>query len=147
MKIKEQLAIQAVECEKIQAMIERRGVRSPLDGVVLKLHREEGEYVSLSSPTLATIVQLDPLQVTFGLSTEHARRLSVGERASITVTDDGRTVMAEIESIAPVTEAESGTVRVKMRLANPEGKLRAGVRCSLNLTTPVSAAPTLRQNP
>jgi RND family efflux transporter MFP subunit len=147
LKIKEQLAMQAVECEKIQTMIERRNVRSPLDGVVLKLHREEGEYVSLSAPTVATVVQLDPLLVTFGLPTRHARRMRVGDRATILLVDENTPAEAEIESISPVTEAESGTVRVKIRLANGDGKLRAGLRCGLRLTTPVSAAANSSQTP
>jgi RND family efflux transporter MFP subunit len=146
LKVQEELAMQGVECEKIQAMIERRNVRSPLDGVVLKLHREEGEYVSLASPTVATVVQLDPLRVTFGLPTRHARPMRVGDRVPILLVDENKPVTAEIESISPVTEAESGTVSVKLRLANADGTVRAGVRCALNLATPVSAA-NARQNP
>ena len=93
------------------------------------------------------VVQLDPLRVTFGLPTGHARRLRVGDRATILLVDDNTPVAAEIEMISPVTEAESGTVRVKMRLANPDGKLRAGVRCALSLATPVSAPVNQRPNP
>ena len=37
-----------------------------------------------------------------------------------------------MEFIAPVTEAESGTVRVKVLIDNAHGAYRCGIRCLLN---------------
>ncbi len=61
----EQLAIDTLEYEKARAILERRELRSPIDGVVVKLHREEREFVSVINPTVVTVVQLNPLQVIF----------------------------------------------------------------------------------
>ncbi len=54
----EQLAIDTLEYEKARAILERRELRSPIDGVVVKLHREEREFVSVINPTVVTVVQL-----------------------------------------------------------------------------------------
>ncbi len=36
-----------------------------------------------------------------------------------------------VEFVSPVTEADSGTVRVKVLLDNAQGQYRCGVRCAL----------------
>ncbi len=41
--------------------------------------------------------------------------------------------------ISPITEAESGTVRVKCLIDNAAGHYRAGLRCVLNPGQAVSA--------
>jgi membrane fusion protein, multidrug efflux system len=66
---REQRRLDELERKKIEAMIERRIVRSPIDGVVTKLHKDEREFVSSLSAAVATVVQLDPLRVTFTLPT------------------------------------------------------------------------------
>ena len=42
-------------------------------------------------------------------------------------------VKGAIDFISPVTDAESGTVRVKVRIDNPQNKYRSGQRCALQL--------------
>ena len=37
-----------------------------------------------------------------------------------------------VELIAPLTDAESGTVRIKLRVGNPDGRLRSGERCLIS---------------
>jgi multidrug efflux pump subunit AcrA (membrane-fusion protein) len=40
-------------------------------------------------------------------------------------------MIGTVDTIAPVANAQSGTIRVKVRLPNADGKLRSGVKCSL----------------
>jgi multidrug efflux pump subunit AcrA (membrane-fusion protein) len=47
--------------------------------------------------------------------------------------DGLRSLEGTIEFISPVTDAESGTVRVKVRMDNRSGLFRSGQRCSLQL--------------
>ena len=42
--------------------------------------------------------------------------------------------------MAPITDAESGTVRVKVRIANQDGQFRGGERCTLQLQNASAAA-------
>ena len=41
-----------------------------------------------------------------------------------------------IEFVSPTIDAESGTVRVKIRIDNSRGEYRAGERCRLAIPTP-----------
>lgn len=137
----EERLIRKLEYRKIQAQVEHRTLRAPIDGVVLEIHKEIGEYVAPNDPRVVTLVQLDPLLATFSLDAERAAALREGQ--AITVTSLGVTLDATaapvamkgiVEFVAPVTSAESGTVRVKIRIPNPDGRYRAGERCTLDTT-------------
>lgn len=137
----EQLAIDALEFEKAQALLERRSLRSPIAGVVTKLHREEREFVSVINPTIVTVVQLHPLRVIFPVPTTTALNLAANQPVKITIPELKQEAVGRVELVSPVTEAESGTVRVKVLIDNAEGKYRAGVRCVLS--TPATTSPPL----
>lgn len=127
----EQSAIDALQFEKAQAELEQRSIRSPLNGVVAKVHHEEREFISAPNSVVLTVVQLNPLRIVFPLPTAEASRLSKGQSVTVLLPDTGDTAAAQIELVSPVTDAESGLVRVKVLVPNPEGRYRAGVRAVL----------------
>ena len=128
----EQRAADTLEIEHISAMIERRMMRSPFNGIVTRVFHEEKEFVGNNSPVL-TIMQLDKLRVTFTVPTALIARLKVDQSVPLTFPNSGQKVAGKIEFISPVSEAESDTVRVKVLIENPQGKYRCGVRCALNM--------------
>jgi RND family efflux transporter MFP subunit len=141
----EQHQLDRLEHKKIEAMIERRILRSPIDGIVLKIHKEEREFVSANNPAVFTLVQLDTLRVTFGVPTAQAASLAVGQTVRVAFPETGARADGKIEFIAPLTDAESGTVRVKILLDNAAGRYGCGVRCALGLHhgDTASTAPAL----
>jgi multidrug efflux pump subunit AcrA (membrane-fusion protein) len=128
----EQRAADSLEAERITAMIERRSMRSPFDGVVTRIYHEEKESVGNTSPVL-TIMQLDKLRVVFTIPTSQVSRLKVNQSVPLMFPNSGQKAAGKIEFISPVSEAESDTVRVKVLIDNSQGKYRCGVRCTLNL--------------
>ncbi len=135
---REDLLIKKLDYEKIQAQFERRILRAPLDGVIPRIQKNVGDYVAPSDPYVLTLVQLDPLLVTFSLTREQAARLSVDQKVIVrsfnvsTLNEELSELMeGTVEFIAPVINAESGTVRVKVYIENPDGKYQSGVRCVL----------------
>jgi RND family efflux transporter MFP subunit len=129
----EQHATDALEVDRIATMVERRMMRSPFNGVVTRIFREEKEFVGSNNTPVLTIMQLDKLRVTFTIPTALALRLKTGQKVSLTFPNSNQKAVGKIESISPVTEAESDTVRVKVLINNEEGKYRCGVRCAINL--------------
>ncbi len=127
----EQRAINELEVRKAEAQIERRVLRSPFDGVVTAIHKEVREYVPANAPQVLTIVQLDPLRVTFSLPTSLALQFKQGQSLEVSLPEFETTAPATVEFVSPVTEADSGTVRVKVLIDNPAGRYRAGVRATL----------------
>ncbi len=140
----ELLEIKRLEYNKVQIQLSRRAIRAPLDGVVSRLHKDEGEFVAPNDPYVMELVELDPLLGTFSVPSHLAVRLENGQQLSVFLEDVQQWVEGEIESIAPVTDAESGTIRLRVRIANGNGKFRSGERCTLQLQSP---APAARRRP
>lgn len=123
------LKIREAEIRKIQAAINARTMRSPVDGLVTEIKRDPAEAVSIANPHVLTVVQIDRLLVNLFLPPQRAAKLQVG--ASATILLDAKPVPAIVEFISPVTDAASGTVRVKFVLENKDGKLRSGAEARL----------------
>ncbi len=119
---------------EIEAKIEQRRVRSPINGIVIDVLQEPGEYVSLNEPQVATVVQLEDLRVTFYIPTDLATQLKEGQEIMLELPglDPPSTSVkttGTIEHLAVVTEADSGRVRMDVLIANPKLVYRSGVRC------------------
>ncbi len=130
----EALVIKKLEYARILVQIERTNIRSPIDGAITQLYREEGEFVVPTDPVVVKIVQLDPLLATFSIPSFQAETLATGELVDLTIVDAKGTAKGTVEFVSPVTDAQSGTVKVKIRLPNPGNKYRSGTKCTLHLT-------------
>jgi RND family efflux transporter MFP subunit len=139
----EQSAVDALQYEKAQAELELRTIESPIDGVIAKVHLEEREFVSAPNSVVLTVVQLNPLRIVFPLPTAAAVRLSKNQTVTVRFPELDQDAAGKIEIVSPITDAESGLVRVKVLVANPDGRYRSGVRAVVNFDAPpadVSAA-------
>lgn len=131
--MKEDLAVRKLEHEKTRLQLDRRTIRAPHDGVISSLHKQEGEFVAPNEPILFTLVQLDPLLASFSIPSQLVGTFRLRQKVLVQI--EGSSVRAQgvIDQIAPVTDAESGTVRIKVRIENPKGLYRSGERCTLSL--------------
>jgi RND family efflux transporter MFP subunit len=127
----ESLQQSQLEADRIRAGLERRVIRSPLDGVVLRLHKRAGEAVGNGDAHVATLVQLSALRVTLYLPTARAVRLKPSDTVPLKFADSGRRARGRVEFVSPVTDSDSGTVRVVLVIDNLHGEFRSGVRCDL----------------
>lgn len=127
----EDLLLKELEYAQIQAQIERRIIRAPLDGVVTTIRREPGEFVAATDPHVLTIVQLDSLLAKFAVNSAYAAGMHVDQSVRLQFPVTKETATGRVEFISPVDDAESGTVTVKIRIENPDGRLRSGQRCRL----------------
>ncbi len=119
--------------EKINAELKRRSIRSPLDGVVAVQLKEVGEYVAPNEPNVMTIVELDPLLAKFSMKRSLARHLRIGDEVQVRLESRGFEVTGIIDTISPVIDAQSGTIKVKVRLENPDHAILSGERCQLSV--------------
>lgn len=125
----ETLEIRAAEHDRYRIQLERRTVRSPIDGVVTVVHRDEGEFVSPNEPIVVSVVQLDPLVASFSVPIATARELTPQQKIRVMLTATNASADGIIEFVSPVTNPQTGTVTIKVRVPNPDGKLRAGEKC------------------
>jgi RND family efflux transporter MFP subunit len=125
------LKIREAEIRKIQAAIETRTMRSPVNGIVTEIKRDQSEAVSLSNPHVLTVVQIDRLIVNLFLPPSRAQQLKLGGSATLALGENSSRVPATVEFISPITDAASGTVRVKFVMDNTDRKLRSGITATL----------------
>ena len=146
-ELREEIQVSELEVKRLDAQLERRRIRSPIQGVVIDLKKKQGEYVSSGDPQIATVVRLDTLRVVFHLPTKTALQFQQGAKVDLLFTETEQTAMGRVDYVAPVTRADSGRVRVDVLISNREGIYRSGLRVRLlkNRLRPVSATPTTRQ--
>ncbi len=130
---REQNLLARLELQKVKVQLDRRTVTAPVSGIIVSLEKRQGEFISPTSPELLTLVQLDPLRATFLLTRPQALRLESEQEMKLVIPGTPAAVKGVVEFVSPVTDAESGTVAVKLRIDNPYGKLHSGERCFLEL--------------
>jgi RND family efflux transporter MFP subunit len=118
--------------ERARLALLKRSVFSPVNGVVSEVHRQVGEFISPAAPQIVTVVELEPLAATFLVNRAQLVRLRSHE-VHLRFVETNQATAGMIDSVAPVTDAESGTTAVRVRIANPSGQFRSGERCQLEL--------------
>ena len=135
-KVEEDAALAALEVVRIAADLDRRTVRAPFQGTVVAVKKEVGEAVPASDPALLVLARLDTLRAVFHPPASRAARLRKGDAVAVAVPSDRpggpiRRVRAAVDFVSPITDAESGTVRVEALIPNADRRLRAGSRVTL----------------
>ncbi|TWU59917.1 macrolide transporter subunit MacA [Rubripirellula tenax] len=127
----EQFQLRQLELQRYQIQLDRRKVRASMSGVISKILRKPGEYVSPSDPSVVQLLVVDKLIAVFNVPVEETPSVRVGSGARIFLRSSSTTIDATITSIAPDIEGESGTLQIRVELDNADGRLMAGDRCTL----------------
>jgi RND family efflux transporter MFP subunit len=127
----DEMAEAKIELARIDAQIRQRQIRSPIDGIVVDIHRRPGEYLQSNRPQFATVVDISKLRIRFFVSTRYAQQLRKGETIDVLIGADRFKTAANIEFVSPITESQSGTVRLDLLVDNARHQLRSGVICQL----------------
>lgn len=129
---KEELATREIEARRALAQLDRRSILAPFTGVVDKIHRREGEFISPLRPEVVTLIQIDRLFATFNIPGSQYRAFGIGQEVELEMMD-GRKVKATVHSIGVQTDAQSGTVEIKLVIDNLNLEIRSGEICMLNI--------------
>ncbi len=126
----ETLRIDSLEYEQIRAQVERRILRSPIDGVVTVVKKEVAELVGGNDAHIMTIARINPLKTTIHVPTAEALKFKVGQSMQVRFVGlELPNVSGKISTISPITDASSDTVKIEVQMDNPQSKLRSGVKC------------------
>jgi RND family efflux transporter MFP subunit len=145
--IREDIEVRRLECERIQKQIQQRQIISPIDGIVVSIGKNAGEFVSPTDSIVLNVVQIDTLLAVFSVPRLTARTISQGSEVSLSIGIGEGQVKGEIEYVSPVANPESNTVQVKVRIANSDGKCPSGVVCRWELNSETKASsPVIRSS-
>ena len=131
--VQEDLDVRRLEYARIEAQLKQRHIMSTIDGVVVEVLKDRGEFVSPSDPVVVRIVQLDPLLVVFSVPVDRRQEIVRGQSIPMQIAGHSAPAMAMVEYVDPTVDASSGTFKVKVRLPNPEGRWHSGEKSVLLL--------------
>lgn len=114
--------------------VDLRRLKAPISGIVVERIREAGEMVRQSEPILV-LVDIEQVYVQFYVRAEALSEVALGREAAVRIASLSieEPVIGEIDFIDPRIDAASGLLRVRVRLDNPEGVIKAGVRATVEL--------------
>jgi multidrug efflux pump subunit AcrA (membrane-fusion protein) len=128
-----------VDTAQAQIRLDRRSIRSPVNGVVADVTIRPGEYVYEQTP-LMTIAEIDPLYVKVWVPVYYYRQIHVGTNAEVMPEEPiGGLYRAQVTVVDRVFDTASSTFGVRLELANPEYSLPAGMRCRIRFLTQEAA--------
>ena len=131
--VREDLEVRRLEYERVKAQLKQRSLESPIDGFVIAIDKEVGEFVSPTDPIVMHVVHLDTLKAVFSVPMDATEDLRAGQTVKLGIGFDGTSVGGIVEFVSPVADAESSTVRVKVPIPNREGKIQSGLACRWNM--------------
>lgn len=118
-----------VEYELAKARLERRSIRSPVDGVVAEVIMARGEYVHKQT-SLMTIAEIDPLYVEVFSPVTEFGKIQEGMIAEVLPEEPvGGSYRAEVVVVDRVFDPASRSFGIRLELPNPDYALPAGLRC------------------
>jgi membrane fusion protein, multidrug efflux system len=120
-----------VDLEQARARLDRRSIRSPINGVVSDVTIRLGEYVYEQTP-LVTIAEINPLYVKVFVPVRYYHQLHVGTDAEVMPEEPiGGTYKAKVTVVDRVFDTASSTFGVRLELPNSDYTLPAGMRCRI----------------
>lgn len=129
---KDDLELNALEVARAEAALDRRKIRSPIDGIVVARLHHPGEYIE--DDPLMRIVKLDPLYIEAILPMRLFGTIKPGMQAEVfPEMEGGASHSAEVLLVDPMGDAGSGTFGVRFSLPNPEQRIPAGMKCRVQL--------------
>jgi RND family efflux transporter MFP subunit len=126
--------VERLEHEAAREVLDRRTLRAPVAGCVVRILRFPGESVQ-ALETVLRLVNTERLLFISGVEAAVARQLRLGDAVSLNpdIEDADAQANGAITFIAPVADPASGLVEIRAEFANPDDRLRAGTRARLRL--------------
>ncbi len=131
--------IARTERDRAEAQLERRTIKSPVDGVVVDVVMAPGEYVHEQS-TLMNLAALDPLYVQVYAPVAYYGQIQQGMAASVRPEPPvGGEYTATVAVVDQVFAAASRTFGIRLELPNTDLALPGGVRCMVEFEQGLNA--------
>ena len=109
-----------------RAELARAAIRSPVTGTVTKRAINDGESVDPATPAFE-VIDSSSLDVVVNLPAGYLGRVKTGDLAVVRVEPlPEKEFSGGVVQVAPSVDPQTNTVAVRVRLANPDGELKAG---------------------
>jgi membrane fusion protein (multidrug efflux system) len=112
---------------EIKAAIDRKTIRAPFSGVLGIRQANLGQYLAAGNP-IVSLQSLNPIYVNFSVPQQDMQHVKIGQTVRVTADDlAGMTFTGRVNALDSVVDQATRNVQIQATLANPQGKLRAGM--------------------
>jgi len=119
-----------------KALIARKTLRAPFDGVVGIRQVNLGQYLN-TGDAVVTLQSFDPIYVNFTLPQQDLSKLGVGQTVDVRLDAYGDTVFSgKITAINAMVDQATRNIQVQATLPNSELKLRPGMFAKVSVIMP-----------
>lgn len=127
-EIEESKQIAGLELRQAEAVLARRVILSPINGVVVERYLAPGELAS--DKPLFQLAQLHPLNVEVIAPVSMLGSIREGRKVQVIPEEPlGKTYVGKVKIVDRVVDAASGTFGIRIELSNRDLKLPAGLKC------------------
>ena len=132
LSVKEELVVRDLERLRAEVQYDRRSIKAPFDGVIVKIHRQQGEYLSPLNPEIVTLAQVNRLFAKFAVPSSQVSMFQLGQEFEIVI-GNGKTVTGRVHEIGVEIDAKSSTVEIKIVIENSNRAIKSGQHCTLKI--------------
>jgi HlyD family secretion protein len=112
-------------------------IRSPIAGTVTKRSINDGETVDPATPVFE-VIDSSSLDLVANLPAEFLGRVKTGNLATLKVEPiPDKEFSGGVVQVAPSVDPQTNTVAVRVRLANPNGELKAGLYANAHIAVEI----------
>ena len=129
---KAQLAQAAEGYNSSKTALKNTTVTSPISGVVAARNINPGEMVAATMPPF-TIMDNSNMLAEVSLTEDLLNKVKTGDKASVTVGGEDKAVDGVVDTIAPAANQQTGLFPVDIRIANKDGRFKAGMSVVVKL--------------
>lgn len=117
-----------IELQLAKEALDRRFLRAPVDGVVVRLNRRAGESINALEPVVR-LVDASRCRFVGNVEASVGPRLRVGDSVIVRIGAETGGILrpAQMVFVSPVADPASGLVEVKAEFDNGDGAIRPGV--------------------
>lgn len=118
-----------LEHDRALADLNRRALKSPIDGVVVERYKQPGEHIDFE-PVLK-VAQLDPLRVEVFAPASLYGKVQTGMVATVApeLGVSTKTYAAKVTLVDQVIDGPSNTFGIRLSFPNPDNRLPSGLKC------------------
>lgn len=132
LRAEEEILIRRRQMKQIEAKLAVRDIVSPIDGIVIEIHKDPGEAVSPNQPELVTVVDINQLKCVFDVPSKLASNLKSNMDVTL-LSESHANIKGLIQWKSPIMNPDSETIKVIVRIDNSNRELISGHHCLLNL--------------
>ncbi len=117
-----------IKAEGMKLALDEKTVRSPINGIIVKKHKQAGEMATQQTPLL-DIIDINTVDVQFYLAPTLRKAVEEGQTVKVKVLElDGAEFSGKVSFVDPRNDAASGLVRVKVKIENQDHRIKAGMK-------------------